>query len=111
MTLQHIVLFSYPQELSATDDVEMRRQIHAWPAQIPGFQALRFGRDFTDERTRGYQYLLYTEFDDVDALRTYQQHPIHQKFLSWVTQRSCTPLAFDYQLDDTTVVPLTTSHN
>lgn len=110
MTLQHIVLFSYPQELSATDDAEMHRQIHAWPAHIPGFRVLRFGRDLTGERTRGYQYLLCTEFDDVDALHAYQQHPMHQKFLAWVTKRSCTPLAFDYQLDDTTVVPLTTSN-
>lgn len=106
MTVQHIVLFSYPQELSDVDAAEMRRQVEAWPTVIPGFRALRFGRDLTDERTRGYQYLLFTEFDDLEALRTYQQHPIHQEFLAWVMERECTPLAFDYHLDDQTVVPL-----
>jgi hypothetical protein len=35
---------------------------------------------------------------------TYQQHPVHQEFLRWVLDRDCTPLAFDYPLDDTTVI-------
>jgi heme-degrading monooxygenase HmoA len=111
MTLQHIVLFSYPEELSDEDATEMRRQVQEWPSAIPGFRALRFGRDLTDARTRGYQYLLYTEFDDVDALHAYQQHPVHQEFLAWVTAHECTPLAFDYHLDDETVFPLTTPHD
>jgi Stress responsive A/B Barrel Domain len=103
MTLQHIVLFSYPTELSAEDAAEMRGQIEAWPGVIPGIKALRFGRDITGERTRGYQYLLFMEFDDEDTLRAYQGHPVHQRFLSWVLDHSCTPLAFDYHLTDQTV--------
>jgi hypothetical protein len=101
--LQHIVLFSYPEELSTEDAAEMRRQIEAWPGVIPGITALRFGRDLTGERTRGYQYLLYTEFDDEDTLRAYQGHPVHQQFLRWVLDHDCTPLAFDFHLTDQTV--------
>jgi heme-degrading monooxygenase HmoA len=104
MTLQHIVLFSFPAELSAEDAEDMRNQVFAWPERIGGFTAIRFGRDITETRNRGYQYLLYTEFDDENALRDYQQHPVHQHFLSWVLQRSCTPLAFDYHLTPDTVV-------
>jgi len=103
VTLQHIVLFSFPQELSAKDAAGMKAQIQAWPQKIGGFGAIRFGRDLTGERTRGYQYLLYTEFDDDAALAAYQQHPVHQHFLSWVMDRSCTPLAFDYYLTPDTV--------
>jgi hypothetical protein len=40
----------------------------------------------------------------VDALVRYQKHPVHQQFLKWVLDRQCTPLAFDYYLDETTVV-------
>lgn len=103
MTVQHIVLFSYPTELSVEDATEMRGQIRAWPAEIPGIRALRFGTDLTGERTRGHQYLLYTEFDDEDTLRAYQGHPVHQRFLRWVLDHDCTPLAFDYHLTDQTV--------
>jgi hypothetical protein len=102
--LQHVVLFSFPTDLDAQDAAELRRQIEGWPGVIPGIRALRFGTDLTGERTRGYQYLLYMEFDDQDTLRAYQGHPVHQRFLRWVLDHSCTPLAFDYHLTDRTVL-------
>lgn len=104
MTLQHIVLFSFPSDLSADDEREMRDQVASWATEIATMGRLRFGRDLTAARTRGYQYLLFTEFADTDALQAYRDHPVHQRFLAWVTERSCTPLAFDYHLDATTVL-------
>jgi hypothetical protein len=104
MTLQHIVLFSYPREPSAEDAAEIRSYIAEWPAAIPGIDALRFGADLTGARTRGYHFLLYMEFADADSLRAYQQHPVHQRFLAWVTDNDITPLAFDYHLSAETVL-------
>jgi hypothetical protein len=104
VSLQHIVLFSFPEDLGPEDDAEMRRQVEAWPAEIGGMTAIRLGRSLNEERTRGYQYLLYTEFPDVDTLVAYQKHPVHQHFLQWVLDRRCTPLAFDYLLDEDTVI-------
>jgi hypothetical protein len=104
VSLQHVVLFSFPADLTKEDDAEMRRQVEAWPAQIGGMTAIRLGRSIDEQRTRGYQYLLYTEFPDVETLVTYQKHPVHQQFLRWVLDRDCTPLAFDYHLDEATVI-------
>lgn len=104
MSLQHIVLFSFPADLTAEDDAQMRRLVAQWPDAIGGMTAIRLGRSINEERTRGYQYLLYTEFPDVGTLVTYQKHPVHQEFLRWVLDRDCTPLAFDYPLDDRTVI-------
>lgn len=104
MTLQHVVLFSFPTDLTPEDDVAMRAQVAAWATEIGSMGRLRFGTDLTGARTRGYQYLLYSEFTDEAALQAYRDHPVHQVFLAWVTERSCTPLAFDYHLDDTTVL-------
>jgi hypothetical protein len=102
MALQHIVLFSFPDELSADDDAAMRAQVASWPGEIGGMNRLRFGKDLTGERTRGYSRLLYMEFDGVDELRRYQQHPVHKAFHRWITERDCTPLAFDYFIDGDT---------
>ncbi len=99
MTVQHIVLFSFPSDLTDADDREMRSQVASWPDEIGTMGRLRFGTDITRARTRGYQYLLYTEFQDGAALDAYRDHPVHQKFLRWVTERECTPLAFDYVLN------------
>jgi len=104
MTLQHIVLFSFPSGPTEEQAADIRRYIAEWPDAIPGIDALRFGSAMFDERTRGYQFLLYMEFAGVDELRSYQGHPVHQKFLSWVIENGITPLAFDYPLDDETVL-------
>lgn len=104
MTLQHIVLFSFPDDLTSEDDHEIRRQVASWREEIGTVGRLRFGKDLTGARTRGYQYLLYTEFEDEAALAAYREHPTHQRFLAWITERSCTPLAFDYLLDSAHVL-------
>jgi hypothetical protein len=102
--LQHVVLFSFPQDLSDEDWADMQRQVRSWPTEIGGIDAIRIGPSINTERTRGYQYLLFMEVADVDALVRYQQHPVHKHFLQWVLDRDCAPLAFDYYLDAATVV-------
>jgi hypothetical protein len=104
MTVQHVVLFAFAEDLSAADEKDMRDQVESWPGEIGQINLIRLGKDITGERTRGHQYLLYTEFDSVDLLHRYQQHPVHQKFLSWVLDHDCTPLAFDYELSQDTVI-------
>ncbi len=104
MSLQPIVLFRFPRDLSPEDDAEMRHQVESWPTEIGGMTSIRLGRSINEERTRGHQYLLYTEFPDVPTLVAYQRHPVHQRFLRWVLDRECTPLVFDYPLDQTTVI-------
>jgi hypothetical protein len=102
MALQHVVLFSFPQELSTDDAAAMRAQVASWPSEIGGMNCLRLGNDLTGERTRGYSRLLYMEFDGLEELKRYQQHPVHQAFHRWVMERDCTPLAFDYFIDGDT---------
>jgi hypothetical protein len=103
-TIQHVVLFSFPQEPTAELAEEMIAQMRGWVDVIPGIRALRVGSDITKSRTRGYHHLLYMEFDNEDDLHAYQQHPVHQQFLAWVIAHEITPLAFDYRLDGTTVL-------
>jgi Stress responsive A/B Barrel Domain len=102
MTLQHIVLFSFPRDLSDTEAAQMRDMVASWPAQIGLMTKCRLGTDLTGARNRGYSHLLYTEFPDVESMNAYRAHPVHVKFMDWLAERQCTPLAFDYQLDEQT---------
>ncbi len=104
MTLQHIVLFSFPRPLSSEEAAAMRAMVASWPGEIGLMSKCRFGTDLTGARSRGYGYLLYTEFPDAETLRRYQDHPVHVRFRDWITERDCTPLAFDYHLDSGTVL-------
>jgi hypothetical protein len=82
----------------------MRAMVASWPEKIGLMGKCRFGTDLTGARTRGFRYLLYTEFPDVAGLNSYRAHPVHVEFMDWLTERECTPLAFDYHLDDHTVL-------
>jgi len=104
MTLQHIVLFSFPGDLSQEEAAEMRDMVASWPTQIGLMTRCRLGTDLTGARNRGYGYLLYTEFPDVQSMNSYRAHPVHVEFMNWLATRNCTPLAFDYVLDEQTVL-------
>jgi hypothetical protein len=104
MTVQHIVLFSFPRELSADEAAQLRAMVASWPQEIGLMTKCRLGADLTGARTRGYTSLLYTEFPDVDSLDAYRAHPVHVQFLEFLAKLECTPLAFDYHLDDQTVL-------
>lgn len=101
--MQHIVLLQFPENLSAEEEDEMSSMVRRWPADIPGFTKLRFGRDISG-RSRGYQYLLVTEFETDELMRAYFPHPVHQAFAEWIYSRGCQVLAFDYPVNDTTVI-------
>jgi len=103
MTLQHIVLFSFPRDLSAEEAAQMRDMVASWPSEIGLMTKCRLGTDLTGARNRGYSYLLYTEFPDVTTMNAYRAHPVHVKFMDWLAERECTPLAFDYELAERTV--------
>jgi hypothetical protein len=98
--LQHIVLMRFPTELTATEDVELRGIVASLIDPIDALLTCRFDSDLTGSRTQGYQYLLYTEVRDTEALAEYVAHPAHQELVSWVDARRCQRLAFDYYIDD-----------
>src|SRR5713101_4049407 len=104
MALQHIVLFSFPRELSDDEVAQMWEMVESWPKEIGLMTKCRLGTDLTGARNRGYGYLLYTEFPDVQSMNSYRAHPVHVEFMNWLAARNCTPLAFDHLLDEQTVL-------
>ncbi len=105
MSMQHVVLFSFSDQLSPADETDMFAQVRSWPEEIGGFEVLRLGTPVDTARTRGYQYLLHMVVADEAALAHYQEHPVHVRFANWVVDHGGTVLAFDYRLDSRTVIP------
>ena len=104
MTVQHIVLFSFPRELTAEEAADMRAMVASWPKEIGADDQVPVRHRPHRARTRGYPYLLYTEFPDVETLTAYRPTRCTSEFLAWIVERDCTPLAFDYHLDGQTVL-------
>jgi Stress responsive A/B Barrel Domain len=104
MSLQHIILFKFPRELTAEEDAQLRAMVASWPEKIGLMTKVRLGSDITGARNRGYSLLLYTEFPDFETMTAYREHPVHVEFLSFTNELGCEPLAFDYYLDEHTVL-------
>jgi heme-degrading monooxygenase HmoA len=101
--MQHVVLFHFPTDLSEEDEREMAAMVREWPANIPGFTKLRFGKDASG-RSRGYQYLLLTEFESNERMQAYFPHPVHRAFADWIYARGCEVLAADYPVNEASLM-------
>lgn len=104
MSLLHTVLISFDTPLGPDQLADFDAQIRSWPEAIGGFEHLAVGPPLYAERAQGYQHLLHMVVADEEALERYQVHPVHQHFATWVRERGGRVLAFDYLLDDGTVV-------
>jgi len=67
--LQHVVLMHFPTQPTADEDAELRSIVAGWNGVIDELLVCRFDSDLTGVRTRGYQYLLFTEVRDRAAER------------------------------------------
>jgi hypothetical protein len=47
-----------------------------------------------------YQYLLILEFDDIEGLRAYLEHPAHDAIGGFFTSAASASLAYDYEVVD-----------
>lgn len=102
--IQHIVLFRFPQPLTDDEYTEWSDIARTWPNEIDGVSAIRLGPPMSDAMADGYQYLLYVELADADALNGYLAHPAHGKFGAWAAGRGSGFLVYDYALDPQTVL-------
>lgn len=79
----------------------MAQSVRAWPEAIDGFTGLRFGKD-VGGRNRGFEYLLWTEFESEEAHQAYYSQPAHVAFGDWIKDMGADIIRVDYAVDVTT---------
>jgi hypothetical protein len=80
--LQHYVLLRYQKSVSEEHIAEFCRRMLALRASIPGIEYLEIGRDILHD-ARSWDLILIMRFASVGVLRSYQQHPEHQKVMAF----------------------------
>jgi hypothetical protein len=80
--LQHYVLIRYERSASDEHVTEFCKRMLALPTSIPGIEYLEIGRDILHD-ARSWNLILIMRFASVGALRSYQQHPEHQKVMAF----------------------------
>lgn len=74
--LRHYVFIRYAAGTSEEHVAEFCRRMQALREPIPVIRSLEIGRDILRE-ARSWDLVLIMGFDSVEALRSYQQHPLH----------------------------------
>jgi hypothetical protein len=79
--MRHVAVFTWKPGTTAEQVRAFAEGLAALPAQIPEIRAYRFGPDAGLAAGNG-DFALVADFDDGDAWRAYQDHPVHQRFIA-----------------------------
>ena len=80
--LQHYVLIRYKKDAGDEHIEEFCRRMLALRSSIAGIDYLEIGRDILHD-ARSWDLILIMRFASVGELRSYQQHPEHQKVMAF----------------------------
>jgi len=94
--LQHYVLIRYEKSVSDEHIQEFCKRMLALRNSIAGIEHLEIGRDILHD-ARSWDLILIMRFASVDALRSYQQHPEHQRVMAFNQQFVANVASVDFQ--------------
>jgi hypothetical protein len=77
----HVVLIRLKRDLGEAAGTELLERAGKLLLPIPGVRNLRLGRGLGKKAEIDYPWALVMEFDDENALKAYQVHPDHQRFV------------------------------
>ena len=78
--LTHVVSFTFTDP---EDQHEAQARLEALPPYIEAIRSLTTGLDTVGDPGAAHLVLITTH-DDLDGLRAYQTHPVHEEFGAWV---------------------------
>ena len=103
----HVVLFSPKPDLSPSDRTAVLDALQSAATNIPSIKRVRVGRrvkhslpGYEQMMRDDYEYAVIIEFDDVEGLRAYLQHPAHAAAGHHFTASASKALAYDYEVAD-----------
>jgi hypothetical protein len=91
--LTHVVSFTLTDP---SDAAETAARIEALGPQIVALGSICAGVDILGDPGAAHVVLISTH-DDVEGLRAYQEHPVHQEFGAWVAPRIAAKTVVDFE--------------
>ncbi len=95
--LKHIVLLKFKEGTEAEKKEELEQKLRALPAKIPEIKDYEMGFDII-RSPRSYDFGLIGTFENVDALKMYQEHPEHMAVLKLVLEICDQIIAVDFEI-------------
>lgn len=104
----HIVLFRPKPTVTDADRQAMFEALTSASTGIPtvrGFHVgnrIKHGRPYEHSMEQSYPYAAVIEFDDLDGLQAYLNHPQHEKLGALFYEFLEAGLVYDYEMEPTT---------
>ncbi len=100
----HIVLFRPKPGLTAPEQAALERSLARACQEIPSVRRFRIGRRLLHGRgyeramTEDLPHAAVIEFDDLEGLRTYLEHPAHDELAARFTAALDVGLIYDFEM-------------
>ncbi len=94
----HIVMFKFKDENKALNMAKVQKKLHDLEESIDVLRSMEVGINF-NESERAMDMSLYSTFESVRDLKTYQEHPEHQKVVELIKKVTVESKVVDYVLE------------
>lgn len=98
--INHIVMWTIAdkyEELTKREIAEkIKIMIEKLPKHIPQLRKIEVGINFNNSDASG-DVVLYSEFDSVEDLEIYQEHPEHKKVAAFISNVRISRMVVDYK--------------
>lgn len=99
--IKHIVMWNLKETFDEAEKTtvckELKEKLEGLNAQIPEIQSIEVGFDLNGSEN-SMDVLLYSTFDSVSDLETYQSHPAHVKVAKFVGSVVSERKVVDYEI-------------
>ena len=97
MMIKHILMWKFKDEVAEADKLEMKRQLESLKGVVPALIDIEIGLDVVGGAA-SKDMVLYSEFNSLDDLKAYAEHPEHLKVVDFVKPLVCERHVVDYEL-------------
>lgn len=96
--IKHLVMWNLKDRAAGGDKAAniaiMKERLEGLMGKIEGLRFLQVGPGVTDN---GWDVCLYSEFDDLEALKFYRNHPLHLDVQKFVHEVICERASCDFE--------------
>ena len=100
--IKHIVMWQLKEQAEGNDRKTnaqfVKSKLEAMVGLVPGMVKLEIGVDLGLDAS-GFDLVLYSEFENQEALAAYQSHPEHKAVFPFIASVRESRCAVDYQAD------------
>lgn len=96
--IKHIVMFNFKDENKKDNLIKAKKMLEGLLESVPTLKSIEVGINFSNE-SRAMDLSLYSEFDTIEGLTLYANHPEHLEVVKFIKSVATESKVSDYKID------------